>query len=158
VKIETKQFGNIEIDEGKVYTMPDGMPGFLGMKRFVIIDREETWPFHCYQCLDDPGLSFFIMNPYLFKADYKVDMRQAAIESGWEGDDTEDIKLYVIVNTSAGSPEKITANLIGPLVINARRFEAVQLIIHNSPYSHQYRIFETTGNKPKPDRQDTVPA
>lgn len=146
MKIETKQFGTIDIEDGKTYTMPDGMPGFLVMKRFVIIEREDIWPFQCYQCLDDPGLSFFIMNPYLFKADYEVDMKQAAMEAGWEDDAPEDIKLYVIVNTSAGIPEKITANLIGPLVINTRRFEAVQLVMHNSPYSHQHYIFDTSAN------------
>lgn len=157
MKIETKQFGTIEIDNDKVYTMPGGIPGFLGMKRFVIIAREETWPFHCYQCLDDPGLSFFIMNPYLFKADYELDMRQAAIEAGWEGDDPEDIKVYVIVNTSAGISEKITANLIGPLIINTRRFEAVQLVMSNSPYSHQHRIFDTQANN-ESGRQDSISA
>jgi flagellar assembly factor FliW len=157
VKIETKQFGTIDIDGGKVYTMPDGMPGFLSMKRFIIIERENIWPFQCYQCLDDPGLSFFIMNPYLFKADYEVDMKQAATEAGWDGDDPEDIKLYVIVNTSAGVPEKITANLIGPLVINTRRFEAVQLVLHNSPYSHQYLIFNAQ-TRQQTDRQNSVSA
>ena len=162
MKIETKQFGSIEIDGGKVYTMPGGIPGFLGMKRFVIIEREEIWPFQCYQCLDAPDLSFFIMNPYLFKADYKVDMRQAVKEAGWDGDDPEDIKLHVIVNTSAGVPEKITANLIGPLVINTRRFEALQLVLHNSTYSHQHCIFDSPVQEISPTtesstgRQDTT--
>jgi flagellar assembly factor FliW len=147
VKIETKQFGRVEIDDDKVFTMPDGMPGFLGMKRFVIIDREETWPFQCYQCLDDAGLCFYIMNPYLFKADYDIDMTQIVREAGWKGDNLEDIKLYVIVNTSSGIPEKITANLIGPLLINTRRFEATQLVLANSPYSHQHLIFASTSDK-----------
>ncbi len=141
MKIETKQFGAIDIDEQRIYTMPDGMPGFPGMKRFVVIEKEETWPFLCYQCVEDAALSFYIMNPYLFKPDYKINMHQALRESGWTGDAEADVKLYVIVNTSAGDPEKITANLIGPLVINTHRFEAVQLVMHNSPYSHQHRIF-----------------
>ena len=148
MKIETKQFGSLEIDEGKIYTMPDGMPGFLRMKRFVIIERKEIWPFHCYQCVDDPGLSFFIVDPYLFKSDYVVDMTQAVRVAGWMDDDPKDVKLYVIVNTSAGIPEKITANLIGPLVVNTRRYEAVQLVMHNSPYSHQYLIFSPPASSP----------
>jgi flagellar assembly factor FliW len=141
MKIETKQFGSMDIEEGRVITMPGGMPGFHNMKRFVIIEREETWPFQCYQCMDEPELSFFIMNPALFMADYKLDMKQAILEAGWEGDSPEDLALYVIVNTSAGVPEKITANLQGPLVVNTRRREADQLVLHNSPYSHRHRIF-----------------
>lgn len=141
MKIETKQFGTVEIEADKVVTMPDGMPGFADMRRFAIIEKDEVWPFQCYQSLDDPGLSFFIMDPFMFKADYAVDMVQAIREAGWEGDTLADVMLYVIVNTSSGIPDRITANLIGPLVINIRRFEAIQLVLHNSPYSHQHRIF-----------------
>lgn len=141
MKIETKQFGLTEIEDGRIITMPGGMPGFHDFKRFVIIEREEIWPFSCYQCVDDAELCFYIMNPALFMADYKLDMKEALREAGWEGDNPEDVKLYVIVNTSAGVPEKITANLIGPLAINTRRCEADQLVLHNSPYSHQHLIF-----------------
>ena len=141
MKIETKQFGPMEIEEDRIVTMSGGMPGFNDMKRFAIIEREETWPFQCYQCLDEPELSFFIMNPALFMAEYKIDMEQAVREAGWDGDSTEDVELYVIVNTSAGVPEKITANLIGPLAVNSRRREADQMVLHNSPYSHQHLIF-----------------
>ena len=141
MKIETKQFGSIEIDDDRVYTMPDGMPGFSGMKRFVIIERAEIWPFYCYQSLDDPQLVFYIMDPYLFKPDYAVDIKQVAKEADWEGDLVSDIKLYVIVNTAAGIPEQITANLIGPLAIHTKRFKAIQLVLHNSAYSHRHRIF-----------------
>jgi flagellar assembly factor FliW len=141
MEIKTRQFGTVEIEDNQIVTMPGGMPGFHTMKRFVIIEREEIWPFNCFQSLDDPDLSFYIMDPALFMPDYRIDMRQAFREAGWEGDDSEDVKLYVIVNTSAGVPEKITANLIGPLVVNFRRHEADQLVLHNSPYSHQHHIF-----------------
>jgi flagellar assembly factor FliW len=141
MEIKTKQFGTMEIEDDQIVAMPGGMPGFQSMKRFVIIEREEIWPFSCFQSLDDPDLSFYIMDPALFMPDYRLDMGQALREAGWEGDSPEDVKLYVIVNTSAGAPEKITANLIGPLVVNFRRHEADQLVLHNSPYSHQYRIF-----------------
>lgn len=141
MEINTRQFGPMEIEDVRIYIMPGGMPGFRNMKRFAIIEREEIWPFSCYQSLDDPLLSFYIMRPSLFMADYKVDMRQGIREAGWEGDSPEDVKVYVIVNTSAGDPEKITANLIGPLLVNIRRLEAEQLVLHNSTYSHQHHIF-----------------
>lgn len=164
MEIETRQFGSIEIEDDQIVTMPGGMPGFRNMKHFVIIEREEIWPFNCYQCLDDPILSFYIMSPSLFMADYKVDIQQGIREAGWEGDSPDDIKLYVIVNTSAGIPEKITANLIGPLLVNFRRHEAAQLVLHNSTYSHQHPIFSqpgspSSGGTKKPtDGQQAVPA
>lgn len=148
---KTDQFKSAEVREDKIISMPSGMPGFLECKRFVIIEREEMWPFYIFQCMDDKDLSFFIMNPFLFKPDYEVNLDQAIKEMKWLTDDHKDIKIHVIVNTTAGIPEKITANLLGPLLINIRNNEAVQLVLHNSPYSHKHPIFAETGPEKMPD-------
>jgi flagellar assembly factor FliW len=145
VKIKADQLKGAEIGEGKIISLPGGMPGFVECKRFVIIEREETWPFYVFQCMDDKDLSFFIMNPFLFKPDYEVNLDQVIREMKWLADDHKDIKVHVIVNTTAGIPEKITANLLGPLIINTRNNEAAQLVLHNSPYSHKHPIFGETG-------------
>jgi flagellar assembly factor FliW len=155
MKIETKQFGLMDIEDSRIITMPGGMPGFHDLKRFVIIEREEIWPFICYQCADDAELCFYIMSPKLFLADYKVDIKEVLREAGWEGDDPKDVELYVIVNTSAGVPDKITANLIGPLVVNTRRCEADQLVLHNSPYSHRHFIFSQSPSNASPPEKKT---
>lgn len=141
LKVETTKFGTIQIEEEKIITMPAGMLGFQGRKRFIVLDREESRPFYWYQCVDDPDLSFVIINPYLFKPDYSVDLKPTLKEMSWEADGEESLELYVVVNASNGAPDKITANLIGPLLINTRRWEAVQIVIHNNSYSHKYPIF-----------------
>jgi flagellar assembly factor FliW len=140
LKIETSQFGTIQIPEEKIITMPTGIPGFPGRRRFIILEREETRPFCWYQCVDDPDLALVIMNPYLFKPDYSVDLKPAVREMSWKAEEEDSLKLYVVVNASDGVPEKVTANLIGPLVINSQRHEAIQMVIHDSPYSHRYPI------------------
>jgi flagellar assembly factor FliW len=149
MEIETRQFGVLKIEDNQVYAMPGGMPGFRNMTRFVMIEREEIWPFSCFQSLDDADLSFYIMKPAIFMPDYRLDMQQAVREAGWEGDSPGDVELYVIVNTSAGVPEQTTANLVGPLVLNTRRREADQLVLHNSPYSHQHLIFSKPPSESK---------
>jgi flagellar assembly factor FliW len=146
LKIETSQFGTIQIAEDKIITMPASMPGFPGRRRFIILEREEARPFYWYQCLDDPDLALVIMNPYLFKPDYLVDLKPALREMSWEADGEDSLKLYVVVNASEGVPEKVTANLIGPLVINTRKREAVQIVIHDSCYSHRYPILRQKSN------------
>lgn len=143
MKIETTKFGTIQIEEEKIITMPAGMLGFQARKRFIILERKETQPFYWYQCVNDPALSFVIINPYLFKPDYSVDLKPTLKEMSWEADGEENLKLYVVVNTSTfdGATDKITANLIGPLLINTQRCEAVQMAIHSNLYSHKYPIF-----------------
>jgi len=144
LKLETRDFGQIDIDEDRVINMPAGMPGFPGMQRFVILDREETRPFLWYQCVDDPGLAFVIINPNLFEPDYAVDLQAVLREMSWNDDREESLAVYAIVNASEGAPEKITANLIGPLVINTRKKEAVQMVITGSPYSHKQPVFQSS--------------
>ena len=141
LKMETTKFGTIQIEEEKIITMPAGMPGFPGRKRFIILDREESRPFYWYQCVDDPALAFVIINPYLFKPDYSVDLKPTLKKMSWEADGEESSELYVVVNASNGAPDKITANLMSPLLINIRRCEAVQMVIHNNLYSHKHSIF-----------------
>jgi len=69
MEIKTRQFGPMEIEDNQIVTMPGGMPGFHTMKRFVIIEREEIWPFSCFQSLDDPELSFYLLNAALLMPD-----------------------------------------------------------------------------------------
>jgi flagellar assembly factor FliW len=144
LKLETRDFGQVEIDETRVITMPAGMPGFPGLGRFIILEREETRPFLWYQCVDDPGLAFVIINPNLFRPDYLVDLGAALRDMSWRDDKEEDLLVYVIVNASEGVPEKITANLIGPIVINTSKKEAAQLVITGSPYSHKQLVFQSS--------------
>jgi flagellar assembly factor FliW len=144
LKLETRDFGQVEIDETRVITMPAGMPGFPGMARFVILEREETQPFLWYQCVDDPDLAFVILNPKLFQPGYSVDLGAALRDMSWGGDKEEDLAVYVIVNASEGVPEKITANLIGPIVINTVKKEAAQLVVTGSLYSHKQPVFQSS--------------
>jgi flagellar assembly factor FliW len=143
LQIESSRFGTLEVPGEKIIAMPGGMPGFPDDKRFVILERKESKPFLWYQSVDSPSLAFVIANPFLFKADYQVDLVAGKKGMGWEEATEADLKLYVIVNASSGDPAKMTANLMGPLVIHTSRNEAVQMVVHNSPYSHRHPIFNS---------------
>ena len=142
--LENTRFGALEIEDDKIIRMTRILPGFPGQQRFVILNRKESRPFLWYQSLDDPALAFVIINPFYFKKDYSVDIGQVISEMSWEDTDQEDLAVFVIVNASAdNTPDKMTANLMAPLLVNMKRFEAFQLIIPDSPYSHKHPIFET---------------
>ena len=141
VQVESTRFGTIEVQAEKIITMPGGMPGFPENKRFVILERTESRPFLWFQSIDSPDLAFVIANPFMFKADYQPNLSSGKKVMGWETSADQDLKLYVIVNASSGDPDRMTANLLGPLVINLDRQEAMQMVLHNAPYSHRHPIF-----------------
>ena len=141
VTIKTTRFGIIEIDEEKIIHMPFGMLGFSDAKRFVILQHREDSPFFWYQSMDDATLAFVITDPSFFMREYRVDVKDALEKMSWNEDkDKLEIGLYVVVNIPKGSPDKMTANLIGPLLINNRSRQAVQTVISDSPYSHNFPI------------------
>ncbi|RLB16922.1 MAG: hypothetical protein DRG35_02410 [Deltaproteobacteria bacterium] len=141
MKIKTTRFGTITIEEEKIITMPFGMLGFPDVKRYVILQHKENSPFFWYQSVDDPALAFVIMSPFLFKPDYDVDVENVLKEMSWNEEEKQDnLELYVVVNIPKGAPDKMTANFIGPILINNKIHQAVQMVISDSPYTHKFPL------------------
>ncbi len=67
-------------------------------------------------------------------------------ETGWEHDPKkagdQDLELYVTVRIPPDNPEKMTVNLIGPLLVNTQTMEATQLVIARSQYTHRHKILQ----------------
>lgn len=143
MNIKTTRFGTIPIEEEKLIHMPFGMLGFADQRRFIILKHQENSPFYWYQSVDDPTLAFVIMTPFLIMPDYRVDMEDALKEMGWNGDNNRShLELYVVVNIPKGAPHEMTANLIGPLLINNSTRQAIQMVLSNSPYSHKHPLIK----------------
>lgn len=141
MKIETTRFGNVEVSEDRIITMPRGLPGFEERKTFCLFQHKEDSPFFWYQSIDDPALAFVITSPFLFKPDYKVDAGPAIDAMGWEGDPSKLLlDCYVLVTIPRGMPEKMTANLVGPIIVNTETREAVQVLLLDDSYSHKYPL------------------
>ena len=142
VKIETTRFGTLEVAEDKIISMPSGMIGFGEFKRFIIVQHKGDSPFFWFQAVDEPGLAFVLTNPNFFMPEYKVSSSVLKRETGWEGDleTSEDLELYVTVRIPPDEPQNMTANLIGPIVVNNKTMEAAQLVIAKSKYSHRHKL------------------
>lgn len=143
MKINTRKFGEIEIDDKKILFMPEGLPGFPGFERFVLLEDPKSAPFCWFQSIDEPNLALVLMSPFIFKPDYKIDLEEFIASRGWEKIKTQDLLIYVVINISEEDKgKKITSNLIGPIIINSKNNQAVQVIISNSTYSHQHNVLE----------------
>ena len=143
LKVDTTRFGAITIDEQKIIAMPFGMLGFPDEKRYVMVQHKENSPFFWYQSVDDPALAFVITSPFFFVPDYSVPLDGAINQMSWDEEKMEDtVELYVVVNIPNGSPDKMTANLIGPILVNTETFQALQMVVTDSPYSHRFPLFK----------------
>lgn len=134
-------FGEIEIDEQKILDFPEGLLGFQDEKQFLIINNEdEENPFQWLQSLRQADLAFVIINPFLIYPDYDIKISKTVINRlGIE--DEKDVAIYSIVVV----PEKMedmTANLLGPIVININKRIGKQIILDDNRYSTKHYIFQ----------------
>lgn len=148
MQIETAKFGTVTVEEEKILHMPYGLAGFPGEDRFVILDKEDTRPFCWLQCVDQPEIALMLMDPCLFKPDYTVDLLPVQEEMGWEAEGREELLLYVVVRMyteEAEHPEKeaalrLVANLVSPLLVNAKKKQAVQVVMYDTHYSFEHPV------------------
>jgi flagellar assembly factor FliW len=140
LKINTSRFGTIEIEEKQVIRMPEGMIGFPDFRNYVLLEHKKESPFWWWQSLDAPSLAFVLTDPLLFQPDYEVQISKEDADILQVGGASEGLKTFVVVNISKDNPPLITANLLGPIVINVAKRVACQIIQFQSSYSHRFPL------------------
>lgn len=145
MKLKTKYFGEMEVNEEKIIDFPEGIPGFEGTKRFIIINNpDEENPFQWLQSVDEPNLAFVIISPFFVKFDYDIVLPESAVEK-LKIKDEKDVGLYTIVVVPENI-EEMTTNLSGPIVINTKEKLGKQVVLDDNRYSTKHYIFKETAN------------
>jgi len=129
----------MEFSEESVVRVLGGLIGLGGLENYVIIRYQADSPFYWLQCVDDPDLALVMVNPLVFKPDYAPPIPLAVAEE-MEALEAGDLSLFVIVTIPAGNPRRLTANLLGPVVVNPGRRLARQMVLDDRLYSHRYPV------------------
>jgi len=134
VKVTTTRFGELELEECKVISMPDGMVGF-SERRFIILNPENGGPFCWLQALDNPDLSFVVVDPARFFPEYRVKLTREEYDKLQLEATDESVLLCVV--TMAADPRQITINLQGPIVVNPAGMIARQIVLDGNHATRQ---------------------
>jgi len=140
LKIPTCRFGTIEIAEDQVIHVPAGLIGFPSQKRYVILEHKKGSPFVWFQALDEEDLAFLLLDPLLCKPDYEFLIGPEDRKALELPDSCEGMQTLVIVNVTSDGPLEITANLLGPVVMNVKKRLAKQIVLYQSSYSTRFPI------------------
>jgi flagellar assembly factor FliW len=137
MKVNTKAFGEIEVDDKQKIVIPDGLYGFEDFRDYVIMDAEHQ-PFYWLQSTEDKDTAFILINPFLFRKDYEVNVENEEL-SDIGLTSPEKALIFVIVTIPPdGSP--MTANLQGPLVINRENMTGKQAILSDIRWKTRHDI------------------
>jgi flagellar assembly factor FliW len=144
VVFSTLRFGEVSVAASSVIEFPHGLVGMDTARRFVFLhEKERDGVFHWMQSVDDPALAFITCEPQLFFPDYQVPLSK------------EDQEILEITNVEEGlvcvilvvpsNPREITANLRGPVVVNAERRVGHQLVLAGDEYPVRQALFVAGG-------------
>lgn len=143
MKVATKASGFIDVDERQKIIFPDGLFGFEGFKEYVLLDADRQ-PFYWLQSLDVERVAFVLVNPFLFRPDYEVNISNEEL-SEIDIHSPEKALIFSIVTIPPGGGP-MTANLQGPLVINRETRTGKQAILSDVRWKTKHDIIAELAN------------
>ena len=139
--INTKLFGEIEIDEDKKITFEQGIIGFPDLKDFLLIhDSESKGGIRWMQSIQEPAFAMPVIDPLLVCPDYNPSVEDELLKP--LGGITEENTLVLVTITVPHEIENMTVNLKAPIVINGENRKANQIITDDDKYAVKYPIYE----------------
>jgi flagellar assembly factor FliW len=157
--IETSRFGTITVDEAMVIRFLQPIFGFEQITEYVVLDHSEESPFRWLQAVNDANLAFVVTNPKFFGINYEFALSEE-VASRLEIQESDDAMVLTIVNIPQDDPGKMTANLLGPLVVNQPKMMAMQIVLNDTQYNTKMRLLaddaltETTSGTSSPSSDE----
>ena len=145
MELITPQLGVIKYQKKEIILFPEGLYGFNHLGEFLLVRREKDTLFSYLQSITDVNITFIVIPPKEIVKDYnlilaKTDMEKIQVKS------ETDFQYYVII-TIPKNIEEISANLLGPVVINTHLNIGAQFISQNVEYSTKYKILPQVQSK-----------
>jgi flagellar assembly factor FliW len=103
MKALSRRFGELEFEDKHVILFPQGIAGFSHLRRFLVLNDEETQPFRWLVSLDDAGVSLPVIEPEYVRPGFRPDLREG--------------NTVLLVSILTGDPQTSSVNLRSPIVI-----------------------------------------
>jgi flagellar assembly factor FliW len=146
VKVATKAYGLIDVDERQKIIFPQGLFGFEALHSYLLLDAERQ-PFYWLQSTDVEQVAFVLVSPFLFRPDYELNISNEELAEIGIHSPEKALVFSIVTIPADGSP--MTANLQGPLIINRDTRTGKQAILSDTRWKIKHDIMAelaATGN------------
>jgi flagellar assembly factor FliW len=116
--------------------LTEPLPGFPGHRDYALVAADLDGRLHWLQSVAADGPRFLAVSAAAFFPDY-APVLPRAVRAELELDGSASPQLYCLLTVPAGDPAAATANLRAPLVVNAGRGLARQVVLTDG--SHPIR-------------------
>lgn len=132
MEIHGTRFGTLSLDDDDIILVENGLLGFPMSKRYIMFPYSDDSSFFWLQSVDEPEISFIVVNPFDFFADLEFEIAdEDSAEIGLEN--SADVEIFSLVTIPEGQPEDMRTNLAGPVVVNTSTRLGKQVLL--SQYS-----------------------
>ena len=136
-------FGEIEIDEAKIYRFEQGIPGIRNVKNYAILDMQDSPEFKWLQACDPPYLTMMMVDPIIIDENYAVNLDENQMKDLMLADTNHAFYMAFVVIPE--KPQDMTANLLAPVVFNFNKMLGMQVMINGTPEMLKVRVFKGKG-------------
>lgn len=143
MRINTRVFGEVDIEDSKIIHFPMGIIGFPELTEFALIhdsEKESTCAIRWMQSVQEPAFAMPVMDPLAVKADYNPEVEDELLKPIGTLDPEE--VLVLVTLTVPSDVTKMTVNLQAPIIVNAAEKKACQLIVDTEKYQVRFPIYD----------------
>lgn len=145
MKISTARFGEVEIEEERIFKFNLPIIGFDELKQFVILDLNKESFFKWLQSVEDPAIAFPVVSVYSLNVDYAIDLPDSVVET-LKIKNVESLLVMNIASIPQDNPQETTLNLLAPIIFNLDEHLAGQVILSGSGYDVSFPLFKKADN------------
>jgi flagellar assembly factor FliW len=142
VKVVSATFGTVEIPEDKLISVPNGIIGFPDCRKYALLDPSKGMSLFLWlQSIDEPELAFIVTDPLVFVPEYQIQGSEPALERinvVWR----KPPALFSIVTVPHDDPERVSLNLLAPLLFFSDDNELHQIVLEKAEWPLKYYIVQ----------------
>ena len=140
MQIDTIRFGTVDIDETKLITFSDGIPGLEEYCRYALLQFEESYPIIWLQSVDEGAVCLPVLDTFAVLTGYVFDIDDEDVKH-LELNGPEDLHV-VSVLVIPDDLQHMTVNLAAPIIINTVTGKAKQILLSGSDYNVRAPVFQ----------------
>jgi flagellar assembly factor FliW len=140
ITVSTSRFGTLTISAENIITMVSPFLGFPGSLHFILKPHTTESPFMWLQSLDEPDLAFVVTPAATLTPQYQPAI-STLVRQELNATENDPLDILLILTIPHGNPLKMTANLLGPVVINSQKRLAKQVVQDPKFFDHCWPVF-----------------
>lgn len=140
MKINSAQLGQLDYEEKDIIHFKNGLYGFEQYTKYLYIQNDSDSIFSYLQSTENQGITFIVVNGYETVNNFELKVSKKDLEE-IKIEENDDVCSLLIV-TVPKDVSRISVNLLGPLVVNAKERLGKQMISLDPSHTTRHYLLE----------------